>query len=84
MIDAPRAALRRQILQERLKPVHGVGETRFGRLVCLEFLPQRAESRAGGLRQQAEQAVGGAPFAIGPRLVPLDVVGERVFGVNFH
>ena len=84
VVLAPTAALGAGVEQHGLEAVAGVGEFRFGRGARFKLIPQGAELAGLIARQEAEDAVGGAGFAV----VLVDhgggVVGERVAGVDFN
>ncbi len=83
-VGAPTAALGAGVEEHGLETVAGVGEFRLGRGARFKLIPQCAEfaGLVGG--EEAEDAVGGAGFAV----VLVDdgggVVGEGVAGVDFH
>lgn len=84
VVLAPTAAVRAGVEQHGLEAVAGVGEFRFGCGARFELIPEGAELAGLIVRQEAEDAVGGAGFAI----VLVDhgggVVGEGVAGVDFN
>ena len=64
VVLAPTAALGAGVEQHGLEAVAGVGEFRFGRGARFKLIPQGAELAGLIARQEAEDAVGGAGFAV--------------------
>ena len=61
---APGAALRVQVLEQRLEAVERIGEAGVGCPVLLELLPAGPQLLRKVVRQQREEAVRGAPLTL--------------------